>query len=139
MDSLVNKPFLIGTAIFITLAITTGIILVFNSVFGIYQGVYNTEIGIKSKFGDYAMYDNTVMSGLELYNTVKKYNKDNYVSVYVEGNEVKIDETSDVVVLNNSITLVIDPNFDNDAKKTYNVTYETDEDYCKIYFKKITS
>lgn len=134
MDTLVNKPFLIGVAIFITLAITSGILIVFNSVYEIYQKVYTTDISVSSKFGEYAMYEGTVMSGLELYNTVKKYNNNMYVSVYVNSKLATVHESSDIIILNGNTNDRIDPNYSEDTKVNYNVSYVLEDDFCKINF-----
>lgn len=134
MDSLVNKPFLIGVAIFITLAITSGIIVVFNSVYEIYQKVYTTDVSINSRFGDYAMYDNTVMSGLQLYNTVKKYNGNIYVEIYVDGKKAEYDSTEDYVILNSNSQDTIKYSNTDDIKIMYKVSYIQEDDDYIIHF-----
>ena len=85
MDFIGTKAIYIAVAIFITLSITTAILVTFNQVTDIYQKVYNTDVGIKKEFNEFTMYQNTQMSGLELYNTVRKFKDDNNILIYRNG------------------------------------------------------
>lgn len=74
MDYITNKTVLIGVGIFVTLIIVTMVLLVFNEMKGVYNVVAKTETDIYTQFNNIvSMYDNAKMNGVELVNTIKKY------------------------------------------------------------------
>lgn len=83
MDYLSNKAIVIGVTIIVTLTIASGIMFTISQIRGIYQGVYNKDVSIKQNFYEFDMYDNTVLTGLEVYNTAKKYLDSSRVTVIV--------------------------------------------------------
>ena len=86
MDFIGTKTIYIGAAIFITLAITTAVLITFNQITQIYSKVYKTDVGIKEEFHEFTMYQNTEMTGLEMYNTVRKFKNDLSVNIYLNSN-----------------------------------------------------
>ena len=82
MDVLANKAIIIGVSLFITIAITSGIIAMMGQVKNIYKDVYKTDISIQDKFSEYDKYDNTTKTGIDMLNTAKKYKDSAMVSVY---------------------------------------------------------
>lgn len=76
MEFLGNKALMIAVGISITLVIASSILFTLNQITLIYQDVYTTDVSISKQFMEFAAYDQTKMTGLEMYNTAKKY-KDN--------------------------------------------------------------
>ncbi len=80
MDNITNKALIIAVGIFVTIAITSGILASINEMKDIYKQVYETDTSITSRFSEFDKYDGTIMNGIDLYNAVKKYNNGNYYS-----------------------------------------------------------
>lgn len=76
MDEITNKALTIGVAIFITIAITSGLLIVIDQIKNIYGQVYRTDISLQSSFSEFDAYDNIEKTGIEIINAIKKY-KDN--------------------------------------------------------------
>lgn len=98
MDEISNKALLIGVGLFITIIITSGVFYVLSQMKDIYSQVYETNISLQDMFSEYDQYDNTNKTGIDLYNTVKKYRNNSLVIIKV-GNAVQDKET---FILNNS-------------------------------------
>lgn len=79
-DSL-NKAIMIGVGLFVTVIIISGIMFVFSQMQEIYKHVDDTDTSITSKFGKYASYDNTTITGLDMINCANKYYNNNEVVV----------------------------------------------------------
>lgn len=88
MDVISNKAIIIGVGIFVTIIITSAIILIIGQVKDIYSGVYKTDISIQNMFGEYDMYNNTYKTGIDLLNAAKKYNGNHLVTVKYNNNKV---------------------------------------------------
>lgn len=73
METLSMKALMIAVGVFISLAVTSAILFTLNQITQVYQGVYTTDISIQKEFTEFAMYNETVMTGLEMCNTAKKY------------------------------------------------------------------
>ena len=126
MDFIGTKAMVIGVGILITLGITTAILVTFNQVTQIYQTVYKTDVGIKKEFHEFTMYQDTHMSGLQMYNTVKKFKSDDAVKIYLNGAILNKDEYI------NSFDLTKEKY----SSKKYFVSYEDNgNDTYKINFK----
>ncbi len=127
MDFLSTKALTIAVGVMISLAITSAILFTLNQISGVYQGVYETDISIRKQFNEFAMYDNTEMTGLEMINTAKKY-KDN----------ARVSVTKASGVINTTSWLTANASQLNDAaytKSLYKVTYEFESnDKIKIKF-----
>ena len=80
MDFMANKALMIGVGIFVTLAITSGVLMVINNIQLIYGQVYNTDTSITSQFSEFDKFDNGEFTGLEISNYMKKYKDNNLVS-----------------------------------------------------------
>ncbi|MCX8075309.1 MAG: hypothetical protein N2749_06985 [Clostridia bacterium] len=83
MDYFGNKAIFIGVGVIITLTLTSGIMYTINQVKDIYKGIYGTDVSITKNFNEFDMYNGTQLTGLDLYNTAKKYSKDSTVTVMV--------------------------------------------------------
>ena len=83
MDSITNKAFLIGVGIFVTVAITSGIMLTISNMRDVYKDVYETDISLSRQFSDFDKYDGTQLSGGEVVNTINKYYNDPKADVYI--------------------------------------------------------
>ena len=70
-----------GVGIFITLLIASGVISIFSQMQNIYKEVNDTNTSVTSRFGKYAMYDNTNLTGLEIINCANKYYNENLVVI----------------------------------------------------------
>ncbi len=82
MSSITNKALVIAVGIFVTIAITSGILLTISKMRDIYQDVYQTDISLSNKFSEFDQYDGTEKTGLEVANTLNKYRDGNYYSDY---------------------------------------------------------
>ncbi len=82
MSSITNKALVIAVGIFVTIAITSGILLTIGKMRDIYQNVYQTDISLSNKFSEFDEYDGTEKTGLEVANTLNKYQAGNYYSDY---------------------------------------------------------
>lgn len=85
MDYTTSKAFTIGVGIFATLIIVGAFILVLTTVSDIYNATENTNTSIAAQFDNvYSMYAGAVLNALNLKNTLRKYENDNIVKVYVK-------------------------------------------------------
>ncbi len=82
MSSITNKALVIAVGIFVTIAITSGILLTIGKMRDIYQDVYQTDISLSNRFSEFDEYDGTEKTGLEVANTLNKYQDGNYYSDY---------------------------------------------------------
>lgn len=93
MNDITTKTIVIAVNIFITITITTLIIVMFFEIQEIYGIVADTDISISSRFDDvYSMYDGKVESGIGLLNTIKKFeeNEDQFIIVkYPKSEELR--------------------------------------------------
>lgn len=76
MDEITSKALTIGVAVFITIAITSGLLIVIDQIKGIYGQVYETDISLQSSFSEFDAYDNVQKTGIDVINTIKKYEND---------------------------------------------------------------
>lgn len=88
MGEAANKALMFGVGIFITVIIISGIMFIFSQMQEIYKQVDSTDTTITSRFGKYAAYDNTKVTGLDVINCANKYYKENLVVVTYNGFEV---------------------------------------------------
>ncbi len=80
MESVTNKALVIAVGIFITIAITSGILFVISAMRNVYEDVYETDISLTSKFSEFDKFDNTQVTGLDIANALNKYSQDEYKS-----------------------------------------------------------
>lgn len=88
MGESANKALMFGVGIFITVIIISGIMFIFSQMQEIYKQVDSTDTTITSRFGKYASYDNTKVTGLEVINCANKHYKEDLVVVTYNGFEV---------------------------------------------------
>ncbi len=81
MDFLSTKALTIAVGISISLTITSAILFTLSQITSLYQDVYKTDVSIRKQFTEFAMYDGTTMTGLQMYNTAKKFLNDTRVTV----------------------------------------------------------
>ena len=92
MDEISSQAISIAVGVFVTIAIVSGVFYVINEMKVIYEQVYETDISIQSSFSEFEQYDNTVKTGIDVLNVVKKYLNNSQVKITISG--VEIDETS---------------------------------------------
>lgn len=119
MDFLGNKALMISVGISITLVIASAILFTMNQITLLYQDVYTTDISISNQFMEYSAYDQTVMFGIEMYNTAKKY-KDNPAVI------VKCNVGGERAINNSAWINSFNGSDRNVTSRSYNVTYTTD-------------
>lgn len=86
MDILSNKAVLIGAGLLITLVIMSSVILGISKIGEIYGITNKTEVDLAKEFAsEFDMYDSSVMNGLDLINTIKKYENNNRIIVEYPG------------------------------------------------------
>ena len=88
MGDAANQAISLGVGIFVTLLIASGVIFIFSQMQDVYSEVSATDTNIAAQFGEYAMYDNTTVTGLEVVNCANKYYDDNMVVVSYMGRDV---------------------------------------------------
>jgi len=81
VEFLSAKALTIAVGVAISLTITSGILFTLNQITLIYKNVYATDVSIKKEFAEFSMYDGTVMTGLEMYNTAKKFQDSKLVNI----------------------------------------------------------
>lgn len=73
MENSANKAIMIGVGIFVTVAITSGILFSINQMKNIYSNVYETDTSMTSRFSEYDAFDNTIVTGVDVINAINKY------------------------------------------------------------------
>lgn len=120
MDFLSTKALNIAVGVAISLSITSAILFTLNQITLIYQGVYNTDVSIKKQFSEYAMYEGTTMTGLEMYNAANRYKDSKEINVRNHlSSGTNINTT-------NWINYVYNPSNDIYTKNLYKVSCTTD-------------
>ena len=74
-------------SVFITIMITSGVFFSVGQMQNIYSQVYETDISIQNRFGEYEAFDNTEKTGIDLLNTAKKYRDSEIVTVRISAGE----------------------------------------------------
>jgi len=90
VEFLSAKALTIAVGVAVSLTITSAVLFTLNQITQIYQDVYSTDVSIKKQFIQYSMYQGTVMTGLEMYNTAKKYKDSKEVTVKSGGSIINI-------------------------------------------------
>ena len=86
MDNSANKALKIGVAVFITIMITSAILFILGRMQEVYSRVYETDISIQNQFDEYDAFDSTTKTGIEVYNAVKKYVGNQFVTITFKDN-----------------------------------------------------
>lgn len=81
MGESANKAIALGVGIFITMMIASGVIGIFSQMQEIYRQVDSTDTSVTSRFGKFASYDNTTVTGMDVINCANKYYDDTFVVV----------------------------------------------------------
>ena len=72
---------LLAVSLFITISITSSILLIMSHFKDIYAEVEKTDINIGKRFTEFDKYDNTTLTGLDVKNTIKKYQNNSLVTI----------------------------------------------------------
>lgn len=88
MGEAANKAITFGVGIFVTMIIISAVIGIFSQMQEIYRQVDSTDTNVTTKFGRYAMYDNTTVTGMDVINCANKYYNDTFVVVTYQGIDV---------------------------------------------------
>lgn len=88
MGEATNKAIMIGVGLFVTLMIVSGIMFIFSQMKEVYKQVGTTDTTIGNRFGEYASYNNTQVTGLDVINCANKYYNENFVVVSYMGRDV---------------------------------------------------
>lgn len=96
MDLAANKALTIATAVFITIIITSGVLFSIGQMQSIYSQVYETDISIQNRFGEYESYDNTEKTGIDVMNVAKKYRDSDLVNIYILGSSEKLNTSTGI-------------------------------------------
>lgn len=82
MDNLTSKYIIFAVGLFITIIVSTMLFSTYGEVKGIYEGVSETNISIKDLYDDiHIQYHGTQQNGVDLVNTLKKYEGERYIEV----------------------------------------------------------
>ena len=82
MGDAANQAISLGVGIFVTLLIASGVIFIFSQMQDVYSEVSATDTNIAAQFGEYAMYVNTTVTGLEVVNCANKYYNENFLLTF---------------------------------------------------------
>jgi hypothetical protein len=121
MDFISNKALYIAVGLFISIVIASSVIFTMSKMKEVYSKVDKADVNIQSGIDEYSMYNNTIVLGIDVYNTAKKYNinssfrKNTNIVVRIVSTEI-----------NNAIWL--EANKDTfDLETRYNATYSINE------------
>ena len=92
MGEATNKAIIIGVGLFVTIMVVSGVMFIFSQMTEIYEQVGTTDTTIGTRFGEYASYDNTHVTGLDVINCANKYYNENLVVVTYNNIEVNNDD-----------------------------------------------
>ncbi len=81
MGESASKAMMLGIGMLVTLVIASSIFSLFSQMRNIYNQVGNTNTDIMKGFGDYPMYNNTEVTGLDVINCANKYCDEMFVVV----------------------------------------------------------
>lgn len=105
MDILSNKAVLIGFGVLISIIVMTGVLFSINQIKEIYGYVDETDISVVKEFEDiFTEYNGAEMNGVDLVNTIKRFEGNTLVSVtYIGQGEINVTRgtTREAVYVNN--------------------------------------
>ena len=116
MSEMSNKALIIAVSLFITISITSSILLIMSHFKDIYAEVEKTDINIGNRFTEFDKYDNTTLTGLDVKNTIKKYQNNSLVTIdgavnkksTISKNSYSSLYTSTVTINDKTVTQLID-------------------------------
>ena len=88
MGESANRAIMLGVGILITVIIASSIFSLFSQDKNVFSEVGKTNTDIMKGFGEYPMYNNTQLTGLDLINCANKYYEDNLVLVVFDGTQL---------------------------------------------------
>lgn len=74
MDFVSNKALYIAVGLFISIVVASSVIFTMSKMKEVYSKVDKADVSVQSRIDDYSMYNNTIVLGIDVYNTAKKYN-----------------------------------------------------------------
>lgn len=96
MDAISNKALIIGVGLFITIAITSGILMIVSSMKDVYQQVYETDTSINGMFDEFSAFEDERADNsgekwttIDLLNTANKY-KDRKATAATNQNRIGV-------------------------------------------------
>lgn len=88
MGETASKAIMFGVGVFVTIIIATSIFSLFSQMKNIYSEVGSTNTNIMKEFGEYPMYNNTEVTGLDVINCANKYYDEDLVVVSYNGEQL---------------------------------------------------
>ena len=88
MGESANRAIMIGVGMFITIIIASSIFSLFSYAKSVFNQVGKTNTDIMKGFGDYPMYNNTKITGLDVINCANKYYEDSTIIVLYNGRQI---------------------------------------------------
>ena len=88
MGESANRAIMIGVGMFITIIIASSIFSLFSQTKSVFNQVGKTNTDIMKGFGDYPMYNNTKITGLDVINCANKYYEDSTIIVLYNGRQI---------------------------------------------------
>lgn len=98
MSEISNKAIIIAVSLLVTVAITSSIIMVLGYFKDIYNTVDKTDISLRKMFDEFDVYDNTVMTGLDIVNTYNKYKDNPTVNIFYRSTTTIIQNNPEIMV-----------------------------------------
>lgn len=83
-----SKAIMLGVGMFITIIIASSIFSLFSQAKSVFSQVGKTNTDIMKGFGDYPMYNNTQLTGLDVINCANKYYGDSIIIVMYNGTQI---------------------------------------------------
>lgn len=88
MGESANRAIMLGVGMFITIIIASSIFSLFSQAKSVFSQVGKTNTDIMKGFGEYPMYNNTQLTGLDVINCANKYYEDNSIIVVYDGRQI---------------------------------------------------
>lgn len=86
-----SRAIMFGVGMFITVIIASSIFSLFSQAKDVFSQVGKTNTDIMKGFGEYPMYNNTQVTGLDVINCANKYYDNRTIIVMYDGNQLNND------------------------------------------------
>lgn len=97
MGESANRAIMLGVGMFITIIIASSIFSLFSQAKSVFSQVGKTNTDIMKGFGEYPMYNNTQVTGLDVINCANKYYEDNTINIIFDGRKINTQDGIDYI------------------------------------------
>ncbi len=133
MNFLTGKAIRIAVGVFVTIMITTSVIVTLRYVLDILGNVSRINYSMTTDLGEYDRFDGTSVSGTQIFNMLNKMKNDekvtiNYEGYIVNGKDVNSKEKKENIINSNFMTKVNNSYQKNDAMLNSKFSCEVTKD-----------